>query len=467
MKARSLYILTFRTFQSPICILHFAFCILPFLLCVTPARGAAAKPAEDVVELVTGAKLTGRVTARDDQSVTISIVSAGRTYVRKFPLDRVSAITTGGKRKVLRQPGASGGQPGAERDGFQIRPTSPGAAGPAPQGVVRTRAEVEALIDKQGRTPPDWWDSVPLDFPKSLDLSWPEPAPGGWKNQRNVGQYVWDIINHNPKKWREGVRFMHHLLVLHEKNPQKRQRVMFEMGRMYQQLLQDHARAAFWWRQAGVGKDDSTWHEVQLAECYWKLGNKQMAMELLDRAPPQFSMIKLWADMGQTRRALGMADTNLDGPYADVAAIYAGDACRVAGDHQRAMEYYRKVLAVPARDPGKGRIERYQRWAQANIEAIRLFDLLDLKRVPDGTYRAGSLGYEAQIVVEVAVKSGRIESVRVVEHREKQFYASLTETPQKIIEKQSVRGIDATSNATITSEAIINATAKALSGAMQ
>jgi uncharacterized protein with FMN-binding domain len=96
-----------------------------------------------------------------------------------------------------------------------------------------------------------------------------------------------------------------------------------------------------------------------------------------------------------------------------------------------------------------------------------LFDLLDLKRVPDGAYRAGSPGYEAQVVVEVAVRGARIESVRVVEHREKQFYSSMIDTSRKIIEKQSVRGIDATSNATITSEAIINATAKALSGAMK
>jgi uncharacterized protein with FMN-binding domain len=40
----------------------------------------------------------------------------------------------------------------------------------------------------------------------------------------------------------------------------------------------------------------------------------------------------------------------------------------------------------------------------------------------------------------------------------------MTDTPQKILAKQGVRGVDATSAATITSEAIINATAKALAG---
>ena len=48
---------------------------------------------------------------------------------------------------------------------------------------------------------------------------------------------------------------------------------------------------------------------------------------------------------------------------------------------------------------------------------------------------------------------------------EKQIYSSLVEVPQRNIAKQSVKGIDTSSEDTQTSEAIINATAKALSGA--
>jgi uncharacterized protein with FMN-binding domain len=69
--------------------------------------------------------------------------------------------------------------------------------------------------------------------------------------------------------------------------------------------------------------------------------------------------------------------------------------------------------------------------------------------------------------IEVAVRGGRIESVKVTQHQEKQFYSAIAEVPRKIIEKQGLKGIDATSSATITSEAIINATAKALSGGMK
>ncbi|MDA1162559.1 MAG: FMN-binding protein, partial [Planctomycetota bacterium] len=60
-----------------------------------------------------------------------------------------------------------------------------------------------------------------------------------------------------------------------------------------------------------------------------------------------------------------------------------------------------------------------------------------------------------------------IKSVTVTRHREKQYYSSLTDTPRKILARQGVAGIDATSSATITSEAIINATAKALANGMK
>ncbi|MGC3957526.1 MAG: FMN-binding protein [Verrucomicrobiota bacterium] len=98
---------------------------------------------------------------------------------------------------------------------------------------------------------------------------------------------------------------------------------------------------------------------------------------------------------------------------------------------------------------------------------MKLFDTLDLAKVPDGTYTAASQGYETLVEVEVKVAGGRIAAVRVIKHHEKQYYSSLTETPAQIVQKQSVKNVDAVSGATITSEAIINATAKAVHGAMK
>ena len=57
--------------------------------------------------------------------------------------------------------------------------------------------------------------------------------------------------------------------------------------------------------------------------------------------------------------------------------------------------------------------------------------------------------------------------MEVTKHEEKQYYTALTETPRKIIEKQGLKGVDATTSATITAEAIINATAKALAKALK
>jgi uncharacterized protein with FMN-binding domain len=169
--------------------------------------------------------------------------------------------------------------------------------------------------------------------------------------------------------------------------------------------------------------------------------------------------------MGDTRSALQLAERiagNSRNNRLDLALLYAGDACRIAGEAQRAISYYERVLKVRAQGNQEDAIRRNQDRARANIQAIRIFDSLDLSAIADGQYRAHAAGYAGDVHVGVSVRQGRIESVEVTQHKEKQYYAALTDTPQKIIQRQGVRGVDATTGATITSEAIINATAKAL-----
>ena len=420
------------------------------------AAGDSSQATLDEIEFLAGSKLRGKIVARDEQTVTIEAIIGGRTMTRKTPLSTVRAITSGGRREVLQAAGPDDSQPAGN-------PSSGASSGAAGTGTARnrSRAEIDSLIDRLGRTPPDWFDSVALNYPQSLDLSWPEKPEGPWNPQKNVGQYVWDIINPNPGRWREGIRFMHHLLSVHEKNPATRVRVMESLGRMYQDFEQDYARAAFWWRQAGAESGSGSPSGVKLAECYWKLGNKQMAVALLGRLPLYFPSIKLWADMGETRRALQLADAAARS-YPDIACIYAGDACRVAGMSREAIAYYQKVLEVPATGQAQGRIERNQQRARANIDGIRIFDMLDLRKVADGTYQGASPAYAGDLRVRVVVQAGRIVSVDVTAHQDKQFYSALTDTPRQIVEKQGVKGVDAVTGATITSEAIINATARAL-----
>jgi uncharacterized protein with FMN-binding domain len=417
------------------------------LLTIAPGTARAA----DLVELRSGARVSGAILSRTEKDVTIQYKIGNYTYKRTYPLSLIRAITTNDRREVIGEPDAA---------------AAAAPSNPPPAGAARGRAEVQALIDKVGSTPPEWFDATPLNYPRSLDLSWPERPGGSWNNQKNVGQYIWDIINTNASKWREGVRFLHFLLGEHKDDPETRTRVMLALGRMYFNLLEDYPRAAFWWQKAGVARGvGEPMAGVHLAECYWRMGSRAMAVDLLDRLPRTFPSIKLWADLGETGKALQIAEAAARGGNADLAYLYAGDACRVAGQFTKAVQYYQKVLAQEASGTGAGRVQKNQGRARANIEAIKLFELSDVSRVPEGTYQASSLGYEAQVGVEVVVRDGRLQSVRVTQHREKQFYAALTDTPRKLIAKQGVKGVDATSGATITSEAIINATAKALAAA--
>lgn len=395
----------------------------------------------DTIEGTNGTVMSGKVVARDEKFLTVEITVAGKPAQRKIPLSMVKAVTVDGKREVLNGPGAG-------------QPATPGkpAAG-ADGAAARTRPQVEALI-AAAATPPEWFESTPLNLPKSLDLSWPEKPQGPWNNQKNVGQFIWDVVNPNPNRWREGVKLMHHLMEQNKVDRELQMRASASIAGIYHHLLQDYARAAHWFRKAGNRQD-----AVGLAECYWKLGNKQMAVELLSglrSIPP--AAIKLWADMGETAKAVQLSDLFAKGGSADVGYLYAADALRLAGRYKEALAYYNRVLAVPDDKRNKHNKDR----ARGAIEAIQLFDTLDLAKVVDGAHTASTLGYEGPIEVEVNIAGGRIAAVRVTKHKEKQFYAALTDTPAKIIAKQSVKGIDATSRATITSEAIITATAKAL-----
>jgi len=396
----------------------------------------------DIVETISGTKYEGKIVLHNSKYIHIKQTIRGKPYTRKFPERLIHAVTIKNKRKELRPLSK-------KRSSSKIR--------------SRSKSQVLALIAKEGRKKPDWFDSTDLNYPKSLDLAWPMPPPKDWNSQKNIGQFLWDVVNPNPGRWRGGVRLMHHLLKVHEKDPETRARVMNELGRMYHVLLQDYPRAAFWSLQARKEGRRTQRNAARLAECYWRLGNRKMGHDFLKTRTPNSIMIKTFADMGYTDEALKRAKAVVaSGNIRDVGYFLAAEACRVAGRNAQAVKFYDAVLDVPAKGKRKQRIEWYHRRARANADAIRLFDRADVAKVRDGTYTASSLGYVDQIHVAVKVADHRITQVKITRHKEKQFYAALTDTPQKIIKKQSVEGIDATSSATLTSEAIINATAKAL-----
>ena len=402
--------------------------------------------AADEIEFLNGSKLSGNVVAihKKERQVEFKATVAGKEQVAKYPYAKIHRVLWKGKNYVVNKKPA----------------TAPATV--AGKRVTRTQSEVKKLIADVGGTDPEWLKDTPLDFPKSLDLNWPKPAPKGWNNQKNVGQYIWDRINPNAGKWRSGIKLMDHMLQMHENNRQNeelRQRIMASLGAMYFRFFQDYARAAYWWQKAG--QMDEIPNEVGLAECYWRLGSAQMARSHLKDLPLSLAKIKLLGDMGETKEALGYAKrVRMAQPHE--LYLLAGDICRMEGDFEEAIEWFEKVLSAPdARNEAYS--ERYRGRAQNSIDAIRKFELLDLSKLKDGTYAGTAIGYEGPIEVEATVTGGRISKVEITQHKEKQYYSALRDIPEQIIRKQSLKDIEATSRATITAVAIINATAEALS----
>jgi uncharacterized protein with FMN-binding domain len=329
---------------------------------------------------------------------------------------------------------------------------------------TRTRQQVEALIEAEGRKTPGWWTDVKLDYPATLHLDVVDYQPGiPWDNQRYVRAYVREIIKPNPHRWRSGVKLYHLLMIRHKDNVEQRTQAMQRLGFTFYHFEQDFARAAYWWQQAKLSEANPYYYAL-LADCYWRLGNKPMAMEAVNKMKEHPPVVKLLADMGEITMALQQSE-NLARTDPVLGYFHAGDTCRTAGRNKEALAYYQKAIAAPYTN--QERDEKFQKRAEANALGLKAFELLDLKKIPDGTYQSDSIGFEGPIHIAVTVTSGRITDVKVTNHREKQYFTSITDTCRKIIAAQGVKGIDATTGATVTAEAIINATAKALAEAMK
>jgi uncharacterized protein with FMN-binding domain len=314
------------------------------------------------------------------------------------------------------------------------------------------------LIADVGSSPPDWLVGTPLEYPKTLDLDWPKPAPKGWNSNKNVGQYIWDRINPNNSKWQSGVKLMVHLLEKHKGDSKLTARVQDSMASMYFRFFQDYARAAYWW-ESTKEKEDAVLG-VSIAECYFRLGSVQIADVALKKLPASVAKIKLMGDMGNVSDALKLANSVRTSQPHELY-LTAGDMCRLDGQFKEAIKWYEKVLSAPAARNDEYE-KRYRARANASIETIRKFELLDFSKLADGVYAGSAIGYEGSVDVAITVCVGRVEKVEITKHKEKQYYSALTDVPSQIIAKQNLKDIEATSRATITAVAVINATAEAL-----
>ncbi|MBR4752240.1 MAG: FMN-binding protein [Thermoguttaceae bacterium] len=416
----------------------------------------------DEIILTTGKKGAGTIVSETATSVEIETTVAGRVVKRTVPKNRIYSIEQNGKRRVLNDSDA--GRKAAASDSVANV-----ASSDAGKRVERAPDEVFKIIDRIGKTAPDWLESTPLEYPPTLDLSFPKDVDG-WDANRNFGQYVWDVINPNRDRWKSAVKLAEFLRERNANDAEVVRRIDQATGEFYFRFFQDYARAAYYWRLSGLDDDPASapWLGAYLGECYWRLGSKEAALDVYAKTPDQFPWIKVLTEMGELDEALKLAERLALSNRPDYAFVYAGDACRAAGDYDKAIEYYRRVLAVEATpDRTVEQMERNTKRARANIIGIETFERLDLTKVPNGVYFGDGVGFAGNVRVKVVVSNGKIASVEVVEHQEKQYYSSIVDVPRQIVEKQSLKDVDAVSSATATSEAIVNATAKALSEAVE
>ncbi len=454
----------------------FRLLLLGAVLCAGISAGLSSAPARgDEIELLNGKVYRGRVKERTGGHVVFQATTGGGTAEMTFPASKIKSIRIGGDGQgtsgMSRGVGDGSSRP-ASRPAGDHKPTSPAQAPavrrPRSRPAGRSVAELDALISKAGSTPPDWWDSVALAYPKSLDLAGTNPARG-WAPQRNLGAYWYSVINPNPGRWRQGVRLLHHVAELRKADPQRAADAWELLARSYLRLLKDYPRAAFWYRKliATTRRPRFDW-VVSLAECYWRLGSRAMAVGLIDKnrlerygGTPQ--LVKLWAEMGEFNKAIAAAEAMAHAGRPDAAYLAAGDVCRRAGKLDAALRYYQKVLAL---DDAR-RFARCKEAARSAMEAVKVQQALLRGRLADGSYTGRATGYRGPVQVRVVVRGGRIASVDVVSHREDMPFTSITDVPRSIVARGGFDGVDTVTGATVTAEAIIGAAARAVAKAVK
>ena len=454
--------------------------------CAVATALLVAAASADELALKSGRTYQGLLVEKDDQSVLFTIYTAGGGKMTvRYAMSQVAELKVDGKEPVFQKPAPKPIEttpPPPPPEEHEEDPQQEVKAGPAPAApaqdaappaagrTTRTPAEVNQLIDQTGRTPPDWWDSVPLNYPRTLDLIGTYTSKQ-WEPQKKLGAHFFSIITPNPSRWRGGIRLLHHVLSVRKDDPPRLAEAMNMLANSYRTYEKDYARAAFWHRKATEKTDQLYAHPiVGLAECYYRLGSASMASAQLSRygldRQPFTGAIKLWAEMGQTKLALSLAQGYVSAGRAAEGCLYAADILRKLGRYDEALGLYEKSLDAARRAPrGPQRIIIDR--ATGSIEAIKLYEALDLRKVADGTHRATVTSYRGPLEVEVVVAGGRIVSARVARHKDDIFFTSITDVPRQIVETQGVKDIDAVSGATVTSMAIINAAAKALAGGMR
>lgn len=143
---------------------------------------------------------------------------------------------------------------------------------------------------------------------------------------------------------------------------------------------------------------------------------------------------------------------------------HLGDYYREIGNIEKAREHYQQAIKLyPTSNQPWGRhlLKRQADRVQAQLDLLTMQSLANV-RLKDGVYKGASLGYnqEKDVVVTLTVRNGKMAKIDV-DHDEKIDLDAAVIVPRRIIEQQGLQ-VDAITGATITSQAIIDATLQAV-----
>ena len=329
-------------------------CSIFAAICLWTSDGLVVQ-GQDSVEFLNGTKLTGKILEirKAAKEFDFQTKIAGQAVSKTYSYATVHAVQFNGKRFVLNAMPATD-----DKDSRDI----------SKSGVrQRSKDEVKRLIQSKGASDPDWLATTPLNHPASLDLSWPLKVKGPWNESKNVGQYMWGRVNPNPSRWRSGIRLMYECIQLHQGDPDLLQRDYSALADKYFVLFQDYTRAAYWFEKSNAATN--TKNGIHLAECYYRLGNKQMAMDFMRGKTLHIDSIKLLGEMGEIEQALNVTKVYGKTNMFNEAFLNAGDALRSAGRLDEAINYYQMIL-----DRNKARNPQYSETLQGPGRRFHQFD---------------------------------------------------------------------------------------------
>jgi len=289
----------------------------------------------------------------------------------------------------------------------------------------QTSRSQEAIVKLQ--VPPSWFAEVPIAY----DTNKP------WKEARL--EIRRQIALGTQESWRQAIKLTY-LYV------QKGDCGTGEEYNMYLHLTGEHTWALrelinFVSTHRGNG---AQWSYIRLASLYCTFGEYDIARRVLDAALTDLPPAP-WKIAGE----------------ANVYIAY-GDLYAAVGDSEQARKLYQRaidLLPTSTQPWGKEKIPRQVQLVNDKIDLLNHTNFSAM-RLADGTYTGSAPGYAGNIDVTVTVADGKVANLNL-KHKEVTDQHATTIIPQRIIDKQSLR-VDAISGATVTTDAIVDATYQAI-----